>query len=83
MPPELVAWLPVLNLGAMGALFWLVGTGRLVPRATVERDVRAPLQALAEDRRMAYETERARADLLAAQLARFLRLADRAEETRS
>lgn len=83
MPPDLTAWLPYLNLGAVGVIFVLVGTGRLVPRATVERDVRAPLQRLAEDRRVAYETERARADLLAAQLARFLRLADRAEETRS
>lgn len=68
--------------GAVGVLFWvgaLIFTGRLVPRSTIERDIRAPLQQLAAERGAAYEAERARADLLAVQLGQFAQVARRTE----
>lgn len=58
---------------------WMIFTGRLVPRQTVERDVRAPLRQLADDRHAAYLAERARADLLAVQLGQFVQVARRTE----
>lgn len=84
---DLLPWLePAAQFGATGILaagVWAVLTGRLIPRATVEQDIRGPLQELASERGKAYEAERARADLLAEQLARLLRVADRVDGNRS
>lgn len=86
MPTDLLPWLePAAQLGATGILaagVWAVLTGRLIPRATVERDVRGPLQELAAERGRAYEAERARADGYAEQLTRILKVADRVEGSR-
>lgn len=84
---DLLPWLePAAQFGATGILaagVWAVLTGRLIPRATVEQDIRGPLQELANERKLTIQAERERADLLADQLARVLRVADRVEETRS